>query len=71
MIKLFLVLDDFPVFLHFLTSLLKFILWLKFFHRRKAGRVHEGVGREGHEAGDTGVLIADTHCCVAETNTTL
>ena len=48
MIKLVLVLDDFPLFLHFLTSLLKFILWLKFFHRRKAGKGRGGVVGEGH-----------------------
>ena len=34
----------FPFFLHFLTSLIKLILWLKFFHRRKAGRGHGGQG---------------------------
>ena len=28
----------FPLFLHILTSLSKLILWLKFFHRQKAGR---------------------------------
>ena len=27
----------FPLFLHFLTSLTKFILWLKVSHRQKAG----------------------------------
>ena len=27
----------FPFFLHVLTSLIKLILWLKFFHRQKAG----------------------------------
>ena len=50
MIKLFLVLDYFPLFLHFLTSLLKFILWLKLFHRQKAGRGHGGGwGRRGED----------------------
>ena len=29
-------LDCFPLFLHFLTSVIKLILWLKFFHRQKA-----------------------------------
>ena len=37
-------LDSFPLFLHFLTSLIKLILWLKFSHRQKAGRGHSGVG---------------------------
>ena len=34
-----------------------------------------GVGwgrwREGPEGGDTCILMADSHCCVAETNMTL
>ena len=34
------------LFLHFLTSLIKLLLWLKFFHRQKAGRGH-GVGWTG------------------------
>ena len=29
--------DCFPLFLHFLTSLIKLILWLNFFQRQKAG----------------------------------
>ena len=29
--------DCFPLFLYFLTSLVKFILWLNCFHRQKAG----------------------------------
>ena len=37
-------LDCFPLFLHFLTSLIKLILWLKFFHRQKAGWGHGGRG---------------------------
>ena len=35
--------DCFPLFVHFLTSLIKLIkliLWLRFFHRQKAGREH-------------------------------
>lgn len=28
-------------------------------------------GREAQEVGDTGVLLADSHCRMAETNTTL
>ena len=36
-------LDCFPLFLHFLTSLIKLILWLKFFHRQKAGGGHGGA----------------------------
>ena len=32
----------FLLFLHFLTSMIKLILWLKFFHRQKADRRHEG-----------------------------
>ena len=27
--------------------------------------------RETQEEGDTGILIADSHCCTAETNTIL
>jgi len=34
----------FPLFLPFLTSLIKFILWLKFFYRQKAGWGHRGQG---------------------------
>ena len=37
--------DRFPLFLHFLTSLIKLIFWLKFFHRQKAGR---GLGGQDH-----------------------
>ena len=40
-------LDCFPLFLHFLTSLIKLILWLKFFHRQKAGGGHGGQGPWG------------------------
>ena len=40
-------LDCFPLFLHFLTSLIKLILWLKFFHRQKAGGGHGGQGPLG------------------------
>ena len=29
-----------PLLLHFLTSLIKLILWLKLFHRQKAGGIH-------------------------------
>ena len=36
----FVLLDCFSFFLHFLTSLIKFILWLKFFYRQKAGGGH-------------------------------
>ena len=28
-------------------------------------------GREAREVGDTGILLADSHCRMAETNTTL
>ena len=38
-------LNCFPLFLHFLASLIKLILWLKFFHRQKAGRGW-GVGKD-------------------------
>ena len=44
---LFGLLDCFPLFLHFLISLIKLILWLKFFHRQKAGRGHGGQGPNG------------------------
>ena len=36
----FVLLDCFLFFLPFLTSLMKFILWLKFFYRQKAGGGH-------------------------------
>ena len=36
----FLLFDCFPFFLPFLTSLIRFILWLKFFYRGNAGRGH-------------------------------
>ena len=42
----FVLFECFPLFLHFLSSLIKLILWLKFFHRQKAGRGH-GVGWAG------------------------
>ena len=31
----------------------------------------EGGGREVQEGGDIGILVADSHCCMAEANTTL
>ena len=34
--------DNFPLFLHFLMSLIKLILWLKLFHRQKVGWGHGG-----------------------------
>ena len=40
----FVLFDCFPLFLHFLTSVTKLILWRKFFHRQKAGRGHGGQG---------------------------
>ena len=30
-----------------------------------------GGGREVQEGGDISILMADSHCCTAETNTTL
>ena len=30
-----------------------------------------GGGREVQEGGDISILMADSHCCMAETNTTL
>ena len=30
-----------------------------------------GGGREVQEGGDISILVADSHCCMAETNTTL
>ena len=36
--------DYFSLLLRFLTSLIKLILWLKFFHKWKAGRGHGGGG---------------------------
>ena len=39
-------LDSFPLFLHFLTSLIKLILWLKFFtDKRQAEDMRERGGR--------------------------
>ena len=35
---------SFPLFLHFLSSLIKVILWLMFLHRQKADRGHGEVG---------------------------
>ena len=32
----------FPLFLHFLASLIKLIFWLRFFHRQKVDRGHRG-----------------------------
>ena len=40
-------LDCFALALHFLTSLIKLILWLKFFHRQKASGEHGGEGPSG------------------------
>ena len=31
----------------------------------------EGDGKEVQEGGDISILVADSHCCMAETNTTL
>ena len=39
--------DCFPLILHVLTSLIKRILWLKFFHRQNVGREQEGVRNRG------------------------
>ena len=40
--------DCFPLFLHFLISLIKLLLWLKFFHRQEAGWGHgRGLGGGG------------------------
>ena len=36
--------DYFHLFQYFFFSTVKFILWLKFSHRQKAGRGHSGVG---------------------------
>ena len=36
--------DYLPLFLHYLTSLIKLILWLKFFRRQEAGREHREQG---------------------------
>ena len=30
-----------------------------------------GAGREAQEGGTIGIIMADLHCCMAETNTTL
>ena len=40
----FVLFDCFYLLLHFLISLIKLILWLKFFHKQKAGREHGGEG---------------------------
>ena len=40
----FVLFDCFSLLLHFLTSLIKRTLWLKFFHRQKAGGGHGGHG---------------------------
>ena len=42
-------LDCFPLFLHFLSSLIKVILWLMFLHRQKADRGHGEVGAKAIE----------------------
>ena len=39
--------NGFPLFLHFLTSLIKLIPWLKFFHRQKEGWGHGGHRPQG------------------------
>ena len=36
----FVLFDCFPLLLHFLTSLIKLVVWLTFFHRQKASRRH-------------------------------
>ena len=41
-----------------------------YLHRRGAER-GEGGGRETQEEGERGILRADSHCCIAEANTTL
>ena len=38
----FVLFECFPLFLHFLSSLIKLILWLKFVHRQRQGEVTEG-----------------------------
>ena len=43
---LFSLIGPFPFVLHFLTSLIKLILWLKLFHRQKAGRGYGVVGED-------------------------
>ena len=43
----FVLFDYFPLFMYFLTSLIKHSLWLKFFHRQKADGGHGGEGPSG------------------------
>ena len=31
----------------------------------------DGAGREAQQGGDIGILTADSHCCMAETNNTV
>ena len=39
--------DCFPLYLYVLTSLIRLILWQRFFHRQKSGRGHGGQGSIG------------------------
>ena len=47
------------------------LLW----HRKRDTKIHTkpagGGGREVPEGGDIRILMADSRCCMAETNTTL
>ena len=43
----FVFLDCFPLFLHFLSSLIKLLVWLKFCHRQKADRGQGGKRPQG------------------------
>lgn len=49
--------DYFPLLLHFLISLIKLILWLKFFYKQKAGRGH-GWGGGGRARGSCSISLA-------------
>ena len=56
--------DCFPLFLHFLTSLINLILWLRFLHRQNAGRGHGASG--GRTIGPCSVSqsLSVDHCIV-------
>ena len=63
--------DCFPLFLHFLPSLVKLIFWLKFFQSQKADRRHEEQGPQDPAPFQPGYNMKWSEVKVAQLCTTL
>ena len=60
----FILLDSFPFFLYFLTSLIKCMPWLKFFYRQKAAEDAVGVCSGKGSSGPAGWWWSPRHCSI-------